>query len=502
MLKFSEESCSYLKRGDWDWETGMNRDQLLNFEYVRDYGMLAVYSNWSFIKNSGKRRAKWANLALNWVAYVAGKRETRRLLGDHILTQQDIFENRPMSDGTCWATWSIDLHYPMPENALHFPEDPFRSICKHSVHSGYAIPYRCFYSRNVENLFMAGRNISVTHVALGTVRVMRTTGMIGEVVGMAASVCRRHNCTPREVYRSHLEELKNLMKKGVGRGSPQPPQNYNLGSIKKVSASSAPDGDKIAAKCKVVSRDKMLGFERIRFEFEDCIAWVVEPAKPAAGSPWVWCMEWPSAFQRNTGVRELLSAGYRWVTFNPAYARNRKPHAGNQNDAMIAKRNRFQKFLVSELGLEPKCCLVGMSWGGFYSVRYASEHPECVKAMYLDAPLLDFSTLSSFRKSGWKYLKEFYPQITQNYVGANDPMQSVSAARAERIAKAKIPVLLIYGAADTVVPAESNCLRFADAFEKAGGHLKLWRDNHRGHHPHGLGPGEGVVFVNFFNNAE
>ena len=122
--------------------------------------------------------------------------------------------------------------------------------------------------------------------------------------------------------------------------------------------------------------------------------------------------------------------------------------------------------------------------------------------MYLDAPLLDFSTLSSFRKSEWRHLRAYYPQVTQEYAGADDPMQSVAPARAERIAKAKIPVLLIYGAADTVVPAESNCLRFAAAFEKAGGHLKLWRDNLRGHHPHGLRPGEGAVFVNFFNNAK
>ena len=263
-----------------------------------------------------------------------------------------------------------------------------------------------------------------------------------------------------------------------------------------------PDGDRIAAKCKVVSRDSMQGFERIQFEFEGCLAWVVEPVKPAPGSPWVWCMEWPTAFQANTGVKEVLEAGYRWVTFNPAYGRDKKPHAGNQNDEMIARRNRFQKFLVSELGLEEKCCLVGMSWGGFYSVRYASEHPECVKAMYLDAPLLDFSTLSWFKKTAWKQLQEFYPHVTQDYVGADDPMQSVSPARAERIAKAKIPVLLIYGAVDTVVPAESNCLRFAEAFEKAGGHLRLWRDNLRGHHPHGLEPGSGAVFVNFFNKAK
>ena len=121
MLKFTEKSCCYLKHGDWDWETGMNRDQLGNLEYVRDYGMLAVYSNWAFIKNCGRRKAEWADLSLNWVAHVAGKRETRRLLGDHILCEQDIFENRPMKDGTCWTTWSVDLHYPMPENAMHFP---------------------------------------------------------------------------------------------------------------------------------------------------------------------------------------------------------------------------------------------------------------------------------------------------------------------------------------------------------------------------------------------
>jgi len=274
-------------------------------------------------------------------------------------------------------------------------------------------------------------------------------------------------------------------------------------SVAGVSAALAgPDADRIAAKCKVLSRDRMQGFDRIRFEFEGCMAWVVEPAKPAEKSPWVWCMEWPTAFQNRTGVKELLSAGYRWVAFNPAFGWNKKPVAGNQNDDMVAKRNRFQKFLVSELGLEERCCLVGMSWGGFYSVRYASMHPECVKAMYLDAPLLDFSTLSSFKGKTCEQLKAFYPQVTKDYVGADDPLQPVSPARAEAIAKAKIPVLLIYGAKDTVVPAESNCLRFADAFEKAGGHLKLWRDNLRGHHPHGLELGEGAVFVNFFNNAK
>ena len=262
-----------------------------------------------------------------------------------------------------------------------------------------------------------------------------------------------------------------------------------------------PDGDRIAAKCKVIDRNTMQGFPRTVFEFEGCEAWVVEPAEPAAGAPWVWCMEWPTAFQDRTGVKALLEAGYRWVTFNPASGGRTKVAAGNQNDEMVARRNRFQKFLVAELGLEPKCGLIGMSWGGFYSVRYASTYPECVKAVFLDAPLLDFSTLAKFKENGWKQLQAYYPQITSDYVGADDPLQPVAAARAERIAKAGIPVWIIYGAADAVVPAESNCLRFAAAYEKAGGHLRLWRDNLRGHHPHGLEPGEGRAFVNFFNAA-
>ena len=216
MIKFNESNCEYNMRGDWDWETGMNRDQLTDFETVRDYGLLVVYSNWSYIKNSGAKKDGFANASLVWVAYVAGKRETRRLMGDIVLCEQDITEERKYPDGTCWTTWTVDLHYPMPSNQRNFEGEPFRSVAKHTPHYGYPIPYRCFYSRNVSNLFMAGRDISVTHVALGTTRVMRTHGMQGEVVGMAASICKKHGCNPRDVYKSHLDELKGLMTKGVG----------------------------------------------------------------------------------------------------------------------------------------------------------------------------------------------------------------------------------------------------------------------------------------------
>lgn len=233
MIEFNEGNCEYALRGDWDWETGMMRDQIAEFERIRDYGMLVVYSNWSFLKNGSSKKERYAGRSLAWVAHVAGKRESRRLMGDYVLKQQDIFGRKRFDDGTCMTTWAIDLHYPMPSNVKNFSGEPFRSICTHNAHYGQTIPYRCLYSRNVSNLFMAGRNISVTHVALGTVRVMRTTGMMGEVVGMAAAVCNRRRCRPREVYSDYFGDLKALMTKGVGLGRPQPPQNYNLGVLKK-----------------------------------------------------------------------------------------------------------------------------------------------------------------------------------------------------------------------------------------------------------------------------
>ena len=272
------------------------------------------------------------------------------------------------------------------------------------------------------------------------------------------------------------------------------------------SLTAGPDAEKIVATgVKVFERSNCQGFDLIKFEFEGCEAWLAEPAKPAAGNPWVWCMEWPEAFQDRIGVKDLLSAGFRWVTFNPAWASRvhiKVSPAGNQNDEMLARRRRYQDFLVRTLGLEAKCGLIGMSWGGFYSVRYASEHPACVKAILLDAPLLDFSTLSGFHDKGWAGLKKYWPSISKDYDGKDDPMQSVAPARAEKIAKAGIPVLCIYGAADTGVPPQSNCLRFAEAYERAGGHLRLWRDNLRGHHPHGLEPGEQGVIVNFFTDKK
>jgi FAD dependent oxidoreductase/Carbohydrate esterase, sialic acid-specific acetylesterase len=213
-LKFDAEHAIKTTRGDWDWETGFNRNHVTEIEEIRDYGLRVVFGNWSTLKNHPKFKDEFAQQKLKWVAYIGGKRESRRLLGDVILRQQDIVEAKPFPDASVTTTWTIDLHYPTKALCAC---DAFQSEARHIKITPYPIPYRCLYSRNIANLFMAGRNISVTHVALGTVRVQRTTGMMGEVLGMAASLCREFSTTPRGVYENHLPKLIALMEQGVGR---------------------------------------------------------------------------------------------------------------------------------------------------------------------------------------------------------------------------------------------------------------------------------------------
>ena len=229
-LRFDETNCEKVTMGEWKWETGMNLDQIADFERIRDYGLLVVYSNWSFLKNGLRDNGEFRNRELGWVAYVAGKRESRRLLGDYVLKQDDIDKHVFHEDASFATTWDLDLHFPDSLNSVRFPGREFKAATKHVHIYPYAVPYRCLYSRNVDNLFMAGRNISVTHVALGSVRVMRTTGMMGEVVGMAASLCRKYGTSPRGVYQRHLDELRSLMREGVGRKDVPDNQRFNQGA--------------------------------------------------------------------------------------------------------------------------------------------------------------------------------------------------------------------------------------------------------------------------------
>ena len=149
-------------------------------------------------------------------------------MGAYILKQDDIDKDVFHEDASFTTSWAIDLHFKDKTNTERFPGNEFKAATVHNWIKPCAVPYRCLYSRNVENLFMAGRNISVTHVALGTVRVMRTTAMMGEVVGRAAAFCTAHSCLPRAVYRYHLDELKAMMEKGAGKSEAMKyMQNFN-----------------------------------------------------------------------------------------------------------------------------------------------------------------------------------------------------------------------------------------------------------------------------------
>ena len=201
--------------GQWFWESGFDKDPLGDAEGIRDWNLRAVYGAFNAMKN-GDGADKHRNAILTWVAAIGGPRESRRILGDVVLTQADVVGKKDFSDGCVPSTWSIDLHYPKQEYAKKFPDNPFISIAKFDDRVdrayGYPVPYRCFYSKDVENLFMAGRCISVDHQALGTVRVMKTCGMMGEVVGKAASVAIKHATDPRGVYEKHWGEMDELLK--------------------------------------------------------------------------------------------------------------------------------------------------------------------------------------------------------------------------------------------------------------------------------------------------
>ncbi len=213
-LKMADFPYPREHHAEWFWESGFNKDAINEAEAIRDWNLRAGFGAFNAMKN-GDGAEDHKTAYLTWMAYVGGPRESRRLLGDVILTQDEIVAKKDFPDGCVPSTWSIDLHYPKKEFAAKFSDNPFISIAEHDRRVdrmfGYPVPYRCFYSRNIENLFMAGRCISVTHEALGTVRVMKTCGMMGEVVGKAAAICTSYKCTPRDVYEEHLPELLNML---------------------------------------------------------------------------------------------------------------------------------------------------------------------------------------------------------------------------------------------------------------------------------------------------
>lgn len=189
----------------WFWlEYGGMGDTIKDSAEINDELIRLAYGMWNKIKNYGEGAE---NYDLSWVQTVPGKRESRRFVGDYILTQNDIMSHTLFPDRVAYGGRPIDLH---PPGGIYSKYAPAEYVLTKGL---YSIPFRCLYSKNIKNLMMAGRNISVTHVALGSTRVQGQTAIMGEAVGVAAYLCKKYNTTPRGIYKEYTKELQQLLLK-------------------------------------------------------------------------------------------------------------------------------------------------------------------------------------------------------------------------------------------------------------------------------------------------
>jgi len=187
----------------WWMELGGEADSIHDTEEIRDELLKIAFGVWDHIKNHGDHGAE--NWVLDWVGFLPGKRESRRYVGDYILTQNDVRAEGRFEDLAAYGGWTMDDHHPA---GFRHPGEP---TIFHPAPSPFGIPYRSMYSRNIENLLFAGRNISATHAAMSATRVMATCATIGQAVGTAAAIAVGDGLTPRGVYEKKIDELKQAL---------------------------------------------------------------------------------------------------------------------------------------------------------------------------------------------------------------------------------------------------------------------------------------------------
>lgn len=185
----------------WYLEYGGEMDCIKDAEKIRDKLLAMALGMWDYIKNYSdiKDKEYWT---LDFIGFLPGKRESRRMVGKYIMTSNDILAEGRFDDTVAYGGWPLDDHDP---RGFYFSGKSHPSI---PTPAPYGIPYRCLYSKNINNLFFAGRNISMTHAAMSSTRVMATCALLGEAVGTAASIAARENIMPDDVYNKNLHELK------------------------------------------------------------------------------------------------------------------------------------------------------------------------------------------------------------------------------------------------------------------------------------------------------
>ena len=192
-------------QGEWQWEYSHNDlNQVDDAERIRDHMLRAIYGSFA----NAKKRPKNATVALKWVAHITGKRESRRIMGDHIYTMGDMAESREFPDAVVEEKRNVDSHYQIKLKGA--PVD-FLSEALFYRTKLYFIPFRSLYSKDIANLMMAGRCFSCSHIGLCGPRVMNTCGQMGIATGYAAALCKKHGVSPRDVGKRHIKELRTLV---------------------------------------------------------------------------------------------------------------------------------------------------------------------------------------------------------------------------------------------------------------------------------------------------
>jgi len=194
--------------GEWWLEHPGDVDDLWDAERARDELIRISFGYWDYLKNAWPERDRAANYALTHVPITNAKRETRRLVGDYVLTQNDVESGTLFPDRVSYGGWPLDVHH--PRGIFSGEEGPFDFNPRVPI---YTIPFRSLYSKNIDNLLFAGRNMSVSHVALGTVRVQGTLAPLGQAAGTAAAMCIERKTTPRTLCRRHIEDLQQTLLK-------------------------------------------------------------------------------------------------------------------------------------------------------------------------------------------------------------------------------------------------------------------------------------------------
>ncbi len=310
--KFTDEELPHrnhaqFDHGYWWVEYGGKLDTVKDKEAIRDELLAIMMGMWDHLKNGGRHGAD--NWVLKWFGWVPGHRESRRVVGDYMLTENDLMESRLFEDRVAHGGWPMDTH---PPGGIYSDEPPSNYLHTPDI---YSIPLRALYSKDIANLFMAGRCISATHMAMSSTRLAATGAAMGQAVGTAAAMCCARDCSPRDLAERHIADLQQQLLRDDQYMIDLPSQDAaDLARVAVVSASSEAEG---------CGGDKVTDGVT-RFRHQNSHQWASDP-----------CQAMPQWLQ--LGLAETARLTEIHLTFDSGYSR---PLTLTESDAFNARMIR------------------------------------------------------------------------------------------------------------------------------------------------------------------